>query len=33
MECGVTIENYSDLKPGDIIEAFVSEKIAPEVFA
>jgi translation initiation factor IF-2 len=33
MECGVTIENYSDLKPGDIIEAFVAEKIAPEVFA
>ena len=33
MECGVTIENYSDLKPGDIIEAFVTEKVAPEVFA
>jgi len=33
MECGVTIENYSDLKPGDIIEAFVAEKVAPEVFA
>jgi translation initiation factor IF-2 len=33
MECGVTIENYSDLKPGDIIEAYVAEKVAPEVFA
>jgi translation initiation factor IF-2 len=33
MECGVTIENYGDLKPGDIIEAFVTEKVAPEVFA
>ncbi len=33
MECGVTIENFGDLKPGDIIEAFVTEKIAPEVFA
>jgi len=33
MECGVTIENYGDLKPGDIIEAFVTERVAPEVFA
>ncbi len=33
MECGVTIENYGDVKPGDIIEAFVTEKVAPEVFA
>jgi translation initiation factor IF-2 len=33
MECGVTIENFGDLKPGDIIEAFVTEKVAPEVFA
>jgi len=33
MECGVTIENFGDVKPGDIIEAFVTEKIAPEVFA
>jgi translation initiation factor IF-2 len=33
MECGVTIENYGDLKPGDIIEAFIAEKVAPEVFA
>ena len=33
MECGVTIENFSDVKPRDIIEAFVTEKVAPEVFA
>jgi translation initiation factor IF-2 len=33
MECGVTIENFGDIKPGDIIEAFVTEKVAPEVFA
>jgi translation initiation factor IF-2 len=32
MECGVTIENFGDLKPGDILEAFVTEKVAPEVF-
>jgi len=33
MECGVTIENFGDIKQGDIIEAFVTEKVAPEVFA
>ena len=33
MECGVTLENYGDIKGGDIIEAFVTEKVAPEVFA
>jgi translation initiation factor IF-2 len=33
MECGVTIENFGDLKPGDILEAFATEKVAPEVFA
>jgi len=33
MECGVTIENFGDVKPGDIIEAFVTERVAPEVFA
>jgi translation initiation factor IF-2 len=25
-ECGITIANYSDIKPGDIIEAFVTER-------
>ena len=33
MECGVTLENYGDIKAGDIIEAFVTERVAPEVFA
>ena len=27
-ECGITLENYSDMKPGDIIESFIQEKIA-----
>ncbi|MBI3664873.1 MAG: translation initiation factor IF-2 [Acidobacteria bacterium] len=30
-ECGVTLTNFSDLKQGDIIEAFVTEKVASEV--
>ena len=33
MECGITLENYADFKQGDIIEAFVSERVANEVFA
>jgi translation initiation factor IF-2 len=33
MECGISISNYSDIKVGDIIEAFVTEKIAAEVIA
>ncbi len=32
MECGITLDNYSDLKQGDIIEAFVTERVATEVF-
>jgi translation initiation factor IF-2 len=31
-ECGITLENYSDLKQSDIIEAFVTERVATEVF-
>jgi translation initiation factor IF-2 len=31
MECGIAIANYSDIKIGDVIEAFVTEKIAAEV--
>ncbi|HSU49010.1 MAG TPA: translation initiation factor IF-2 [Segetibacter sp.] len=27
MECGLTIKNYNDLRPGDIIEAFESEEV------
>ena len=33
MECGVTLQNFSDIKQGDIIEAFVTERVASEVFA
>src|SRR5579862_6366888 len=33
MECGVTLENFGDVKQGDVIEAFVTEKVAVEVFA
>jgi translation initiation factor IF-2 len=27
-ECGIGLENYNDLKTGDIIEAFEMEKVA-----
>jgi len=33
MECGIAIANYSDIKIGDVIEAFVTERIAAEVIA
>src|SRR5271166_2224615 len=33
MECGIGIANYGDIKTGDIIEAFVTEKVAAEAFA
>jgi translation initiation factor IF-2 len=29
-ECGVSIANFNDIKPGDIIEAFVTERVAQE---
>jgi translation initiation factor IF-2 len=32
MECGVAIENFNDVKQGDVIEAFVTERMATEVF-
>ena len=32
-ECGVTIVNFSELEAGDIIEAFMVEKVAPEAIA
>ena len=31
MECGIGIQNYNDLKVGDIIEAFVIEKVATQL--
>jgi len=30
-ECGVTIANHSDVKVGDIIEAYINEKVAPQL--
>ncbi len=33
MECGIAIQNYNDLKVGDVIEAFVTEKVAAEMNA
>jgi translation initiation factor IF-2 len=33
MECGISIANYGDIKTGDVIEAFVTERIAAEVIA
>jgi translation initiation factor IF-2 len=31
-ECGVSLANFSDIKPGDVIEAFVTERVAHEAF-
>jgi translation initiation factor IF-2 len=33
MECGISIANYGDVKVGDVIEAFLTEKIAAEGIA
>jgi translation initiation factor IF-2 len=33
MECGIGIANYGDIKSGDVIEAYVIEKVAAEAFA
>lgn len=30
-ECGITIENFSDIKAGDVIEAYVIDKIAAKL--
>src|SRR5579864_7709457 len=32
-ECGLTVRNFADIKPGDIIEAFATERVAAEVMA
>ncbi|MFN8007038.1 MAG: translation initiation factor IF-2 [Terriglobia bacterium] len=29
-ECGIGLENFNDIKQGDVIEAYVMEKLAPE---
>ncbi len=31
MECGIGIHNYNDVKTGDIIEAFLTEKVATQL--
>ena len=33
LECGIALENYNDIKAGDVIEAFVSERIATAALA
>jgi translation initiation factor IF-2 len=33
MECGISIANYGDIKVGDVIEAFVTERVAAEAMA
>ena len=31
-ECGVSLANFSDIKPNDVLEAFVTERVAHEAF-
>ena len=33
LECGIAIQNYGDVKVGDVIEAFVTERVAAELMA
>jgi translation initiation factor IF-2 len=30
-DCGIGLQNYNDIKPGDVIELFTTEKIAPQI--
>ena len=30
MECGITLDNYNDVKQGDVIEAFIMQRVAVE---
>jgi len=29
LECGIKIENFNDIKQGDVIETYVKEEVAP----
>ncbi len=31
MECGINLQNFNDVKKGDVIEAFMTERIAAEI--
>ena len=33
MECGIAIENFNDVKVGDVIEAYVTERVTEEAIA
>jgi translation initiation factor IF-2 len=33
MECGISLENYNDVKVGDVIEAYVKERVAEPAIA
>ena len=33
LECGIAIQIYGDVKVGDVIEAFVTERVAAELMA
>jgi translation initiation factor IF-2 len=30
-ECGIGVENFSDLKPGDVVEAYMIDKVAAKL--
>jgi translation initiation factor IF-2 len=32
-ECGISLANYNDVKPGDVMEAFATERVAQEALA
>ena len=33
MECGISLENYNDVKAGDVIEAYVKERVVEQAMA